>query len=329
MPENDNIANQQIEKLRKRIEILEHALASTDVHFTVHDRQGRYLYVNPPGLAGQNLRLEDVEGKSWRELGFPKELGIQFDKQVERVFTEAVTIRNETEFPTIKGPRIFENVFQPAYNNSGTVVALVATRMDITEIRETEEALRKSNADLQAQLERNTQLQAELQELAIRDALTGLYNRRYFEEIFQQEILRNKRENRQISLAMIDIDLFKNVNDTYGHRAGDEMLISLSKLLRDNTRADDTICRFGGEEFIILLPGLSRENARDRAETWRGEFEKYQLEYNGQQIKTTISVGIYSFSGSDITLDLAIQKTDDALYQAKEGGRNMVVVSNF
>jgi len=329
MSENDNTVNQQIEKLKKRIAILEYALAATDVHFTVHDREGRFLYVNPPGLAAQNLRLEDIEGKNWRELGFPKELGIPFEKQVERVFAKEVTLRDETEFPTKEGIRIFENVFQPAYDKSGAVAALVATRKDITDIRETEEALRKTNSDLQAQLERNAQLQAELQELAIRDALTGLYNRRYFEEVYHQEMLLNKRENRQISLAMIDIDHFKNINDTYGHKAGDEILISLSNFLKDNTRPSDTICRFGGEEFIILLPGLSSENARDRAEMWRGNFEKYQLEYNGQHLMATISIGVYSLSGSDLSLDLAIQKTDYALYQAKKGGRNMVVVSNL
>jgi len=159
MSDNDNTAEQQVEKLKKRIAILEHALGSTDIHFTVHDRQGRFLYVNPPGLVTQNLRLEDVEGKSWRELGFPEEAGIPFDKQVEQVFTERVSIRTETEFPTKDGPRIFENVFQPAYDDTGNVVVLVATRQDITDIRTAEEALRKSNAELQ---ERTSELAAAL-----------------------------------------------------------------------------------------------------------------------------------------------------------------------
>jgi len=159
MSKNNNTVLQQVEELKKRIAILEHALTATDVHFTVHDRQGRFLYVNPAGLAAQNLRLRDVEGKSWRELGFPEEVGIPFDKQVERVFTEATSIRTETEFPTKEGPRIFENVLQPAYDNTGTVVALVATRQDITDIREAEEALRKSNAELK---ERTNELAAAL-----------------------------------------------------------------------------------------------------------------------------------------------------------------------
>ncbi len=159
MSKNNNTVYQQVEELKRRIAILEHALTATDVHFTVHDRQGRFLYVNPAGLTAQNLRLEDIEGKSWRELGFPEGVGISFDKQVERVFTETVSIRTETEFPTKEGPRIFENVLQPAYDNTGTVVALVATRQDITDIRETEEALRKSNAELK---ERTTQLAAAL-----------------------------------------------------------------------------------------------------------------------------------------------------------------------
>jgi len=159
MSKNNNNIGQQVEELKKKISILEHALAATDVHFTVHDRQGRFLYVNPRGLAAQNLRLEDVEGKSWRELGFPEEVGIPFDKQVEQVFTEEVSVRTETEFPTKEGPRIFENVFQPAYDNAGAVVALVATRQDITDIRAAEEALRRSNTELQ---ERTSELAAAL-----------------------------------------------------------------------------------------------------------------------------------------------------------------------
>jgi len=159
MSENDNTVDKRVEELKKRIAVLEHALAATDVHFTVHDRQGRFLYVNPRGLAAQNLRLEDVEGRSWRELGFPEEVGIPFEKQVEQVFTEKVSIRNETEFPTRDGPRIFENVFQPAYDNTGNVVALVATRQDITDKREAEKALLKSNQELQ---ERTNELAAAL-----------------------------------------------------------------------------------------------------------------------------------------------------------------------
>jgi len=159
MPKNNGTNDQQVEELKKRITTLEHALAATDVHFTVHDRQGRFLYVNPRGLDAQNMRLEDVEGKSWRELGFPEEVGIPFDKQVEQVFTEKVSIRTETEFPTKDGPRIFENVFQPAYDKIGNVAALVATRQDITDIRAAEAALRKSNAELQ---ERTKELAAAL-----------------------------------------------------------------------------------------------------------------------------------------------------------------------
>ncbi len=159
MSKNNNTVYQQVEELKRKIAILEHALTATDVHFTVHDRQGRFLYVNSAGLTAQNMRLEDIEGKSWRELGFPEEVGIPFDKQVERVFTEAVSIRTETEFPTKEGPRIFENVLQPAYDNTGTVVALVATRQDITDIREAEEALHKSNAELK---ERTNELAAAL-----------------------------------------------------------------------------------------------------------------------------------------------------------------------
>ena len=150
MPNNNLNLHMQIEELKQQVAILEQALTATDVHFTVHDRQGRYLYVNPIGLTAQNLRPEDVFGKTWRELGFPEEVGIPFDERIERVFTEGGSITTEVTFPSVDGMRVYESVLQPAYDNEGNVVAAVSSHKDITEKREAEEALHKSNAELQA-----------------------------------------------------------------------------------------------------------------------------------------------------------------------------------
>lgn len=147
---NENIDFQQeIEALHQKIFVREQALTATAVHFTVHDREGRYLYVNPTGLAAQGMRPEDVFGKTWREMGFPEEVGVLFDQRIERVFTEAVTVTTEVVFPSVEGTRIYETVLKPAFDENGNVVAAVSTHQDITEQRRAEEALRQSNAELQ------------------------------------------------------------------------------------------------------------------------------------------------------------------------------------
>jgi len=335
MSENDSIVDQQqIEELKKRIATLEHALAATDVHFTVHDRQGRFLYVNPRGLAAQNLRLEDVEGKSWRELGFPEEAGIPFDKQVEQVFTEEVTIRTETEFPTKDGPRIFENVFQPAYDTAGNVVALVATRQDITEIRVVEEALRKLNAQLQesnrqlkAEIEKRVKIEAVLQELAATDALTNLHNRRHFFDLAEKEFARAKRYQLHFCLLLVDTDNFKTVNDKLGHLYGDRVLQVVAKSIHQNSRDIDILGRYGGDEFVILLPETQSSFGQVYAERLSKVVHTQLDELEELTFPVTLSIGIANYMfGADITFDALLDQADQALYKAKQAGRDRIAI---
>jgi len=334
MSENNDTIDHQIDELKKRIATLEYALAATDVHFTVHDRQGRFLYVNPLGLAAQNLRLEDVEGKSWRELGFPEEVGIPFDKQVEKVFTEEVSIRNETVFPTKDGPRIFENVFQPAYNKKGDVVALVATRQDITNIRATEEALRKSNDQLQesnrqlkAEIEKRFKIEAALQELAATDALTNLHNRRHFFDLAEQEFARAKRYQLHFSLLIIDLDNFKAVNDKLGHLYGDRVLQVVAKSIHQNSRDVDILGRYGGDEFVILLPETLSSFAQVYAKRLCQVVHTQLDELEEMTISVTLSIGIANFSYEEnITFDTLLDQADQALYEAKKAGKDQVAV---
>lgn len=334
MSKNNNINDEQVEGLKKRIATLEYALAATDVHFTVHDRQGRFLYVNPPGLAAQNLRLEDVTGKSWRELGFPEEVGIPFDKQVEQVFTEEVNIRTETEFPTKDGPRIFENVLQPAYDKTGAVVALVATRQDITKIRAVEEALRNSNVQLQesnrqlkAEIEKRAKIEAALEQLATTDTLTDLHNRRHFFELAEQELARAKRYQLHFSLLLIDLDNFKAVNDNLGHLYGDRVLRVAAECISQNSRDVDIPGRYGGDEFVILLPETEPPFAQVFAERLCQLARTELAELEELTVPVTLSIGITNISWKeDITFDTWLDRADQALYEAKQAGRNQVAI---
>jgi len=157
------------------------------------------------------------------------------------------------------------------------------------------------------------------------DPLTGVYNRRRFDEILHIEFERVMRYDLAIGLLILDIDHFKKVNDTYGHQAGDDVLIATAAKISESLRKSDLLGRYGGEEFIALLPETSRENALETAERLRRVIETNTVSYGNHIIKVTISVGVsYLHSEKGLTIERIIKNADDALYAAKERGRNQV-----
>lgn len=161
---------------------------------------------------------------------------------------------------------------------------------------------------------------------ANRDFLTGLYNRRYFFENMQEYIDDTKESGEKYAVAMIDIDFFKKVNDTYGHDIGDNIIISLSEILRTNTSYRDIVARFGGEEFCVVLKNINQYSATDIFERLRQEVESFTFTTaKDEHIKFTISIGV-SMS-NDETLDETLNQADMMLYNAKNSGRNQVVFS--
>jgi diguanylate cyclase (GGDEF)-like protein len=178
---------------------------------------------------------------------------------------------------------------------------------------------------LQDQLVENQALQAMLHEQTIRDDLTGLYNRRYLEETLRRELARADRENYPVSVIMLDIDHFKNLNDTYGHQAGDIVLQTLGKQLLFRTRFSDIPCRYGGEEFVIIMPNVAIETALKRAEELRAFFAETKIIYEDQTIQATFSAGLSVHPRDDFTADGLIHAADVAMYAAKSAGRNSIV----
>lgn len=163
-------------------------------------------------------------------------------------------------------------------------------------------------------------------EAAITDPLTGLYNRRQFEEIAEKEIRRAWRYNSTFCLAMMDIDFFKHVNDTYGHHMGDEVLKALSDRCARVLRDTDVFARYGGEEFVLLFHSTALTDALVACERIRKEVAAMQIPVkNGQDIHVTISVGLVESSASN-NLEELIKYADVALYQSKEKGRNQITV---
>lgn len=174
----------------------------------------------------------------------------------------------------------------------------------------------------------NLRLREALREQAIRDALTGLYNRRYLEETLTQEIERARRKQGKLSAIMLDVDHFKRFNDTYGHEAGDVVLAAIGRLLRENVRASDVPCRFGGEEFTVLLPDSDAALAAERAELIRRAAHDLHLEYDGKTLPgVTVSLGTAEFPLHGETGAYLVAAADAALYRAKEGGRDRVAVA--
>jgi diguanylate cyclase (GGDEF)-like protein len=157
------------------------------------------------------------------------------------------------------------------------------------------------------------------------DALTNLYNRRTFEELFQKQLARSKRTQAPFALAIVDIDHFKNFNDTYGHEVGDEVLRQVAGSLKDGVRINDTVARYGGEEFVTILTDAKDGGARVVADRLRQRIESLELRVGFQTLHVTISVGVAVYPDHGTTRDALIEHADEALYRAKNGGRNKVV----
>jgi diguanylate cyclase (GGDEF)-like protein len=164
-----------------------------------------------------------------------------------------------------------------------------------------------------------------IRDMAYKDFLTGSYNRRYFYDLGESIFLKAKRENKNLCVAMFDIDKFKNINDTYGHDVGDIALQEIAKILKHNLRCSDLIARFGGEEFCVLLENISIEDAKKLFEKIRVILENNVVKAFEHKIQYTVSIGIYY--GLENKLETMIKKADDKLYYCKNNGRNQIAIN--
>lgn len=172
----------------------------------------------------------------------------------------------------------------------------------------------------------NARLHEGTKRLAITDGLTRLYNHRHFYELLEHEFLRAKRYQTQLSMIMIDIDFFKKVNDTYGHQAGDDILMEMSKLAQRQVREVDLLARYGGEEFAVLMPQTGLAKAAIVAERIRESVESNEFRTSGEVIRMTISLGVSSYPECSVENQTElVQMADAAMYEAKKTGKNRVV----
>jgi len=172
-------------------------------------------------------------------------------------------------------------------------------------------------------------LRSRLEHQSIRDGLTNLYNRHFMEISLDREVRRAARNHSDISILMLDVDHFKKFNDTYGHEAGDCILREVAETFRLSVRAEDIICRYGGEEFVIILPETSQDSALERAESIRHSVSELRVRFRNEALREiTISIGVATYPLSGSTLEEMLRAADRALYMAKHGGRNQVIMAD-
>lgn len=217
-------------------------------------------------------------------------------------------------------------VMAPVLDREGHILNFIAVKEDITGRKEAEAKLLNAYSQLEGQLKEIQELQHSLYEQAIRDELTGLYNRHFLRETLGRELARAERENYPVCFAFIDIDRFKSINDKHGHAVGDNVLRRFASELLKQIRTGDIIYRYGGEEFLVVLPNTKIGVAAQIAERWRVTIQETSILENGMEIKATISCGISEFPTNGSTEEEMLEKADKALYAAKNRGRNQVVL---
>jgi diguanylate cyclase (GGDEF)-like protein len=175
----------------------------------------------------------------------------------------------------------------------------------------------------------NLNLRDTLRSQAIRDPLTGLFNRRYMEETLDREIRRASRHGTTVGIIMFDIDRMKPINDTYGHDAGDLLLRSLGGLMLNSFRGEDVACRYGGDEFTIVLPEASLVDVWRRAEQLRENVKKLDIKYEGRSVGAiTLSIGVAAYPDHGLTAERVLLAADAASYASKSDGGDRIVVGH-
>ncbi|MDW5416827.1 diguanylate cyclase [Iodobacter sp. CM08] len=214
----------------------------------------------------------------------------------------------------------------PLLATDGSVIGIVGAYEDITQRKNTFDALQDAKIKLETKLEEIEALQDKLLEAAIRDPLTGLYNRRYLTETLDIMLAQATRNDMQLRAVMIDIDHFKAVNDTHGHATGDEALKYLAQFLATQSRTSDIVCRLGGEEFLILMMGATAENAQIKVDKYREDFANLTISHQQKIINLTFSAGIATYPQHTENSKTLLEYSDLALYVSKHNGRNRVSI---
>lgn len=302
----------------------------------IKDAAGRYVYVNKPFEKHFNANEEKWLGKTDHDL-WPPELAGQMHEQDEVVLRRRIPESKEQIAFSSDGTPQYWLSFKFPLKDSGGNHYVAGLALEISERKRAEQKIAEQTRQLAEAYNKlaqaNSQLSQvndQLETLSITDALTGLRNRRAFMERLHEEHMRVRRHGTPLSLMMMDVDKFKQYNDSFGHPAGDEVLRGVARILTDTARSIDIVARYGGEEFSIILPNTDRQGATTLAERFRTRIA--QAEWPHRSV--TASIGVATFYPKppdnnpllpDCTPESLIAIADEALYVAKASGRNRVI----
>ncbi|MBI5782756.1 MAG: diguanylate cyclase [Gammaproteobacteria bacterium] len=305
---------------------------------SIADAAGDITYVNQKFIDISGYARDELLGRNHRILKSGHHPP-SFYEDMWKTISEGRIWRGQVCNKTKSGALYWvDSAIVPFLDDAGLPYQYVSIRTEITRIKEAERMLQqnkeqleavvhertnelaKANRDLQSEIERRRTLEEHLRDLAITDTLTGIFNRRKFDETLMSEMSRAERYGTPLSLALLDIDLFKQINDKRGHQVGDRVLQALAHLVSDKIRAHDMFARYGGEEFAVLAPGTNSEGCRKLAEKLRAGIEQHDIAETG---RVTCSFGVTEFQRGDTT-ESFVRRADVALYRAKKNGRNRV-----
>lgn len=295
-----------------------HLIEKMSDGLVVVDVEGRIVDINP---AMKNFL--DADPVSFLGKNITDILNIWNDR-FEHLM-QGQEIRTEMRLPH-KPSRYLDLRVTPLYDNDHTLNGRIIVFRDITDRKEVEKDLRHAMDRMQTQLIEIGLLQSQLREQAIRDALTNLFNRRYLEETLERELARAAREVYPLCIVMMDIDHFKDVNDTYGHEAGDIVLKTLAETVTSQSRHGDFVCRYGGEEFVLVMPNISLEVAKERVSSLHRSISLLYIPFGRFSLNVTVSMGLSAFPLHGEKKEDLLRAADRALYAAKHAGRNRVAV---
>ena len=272
------------------------------------DAEGRVLRMNQTELRWLGLPLAQVLGRPYADFLTPAS---------QQIFAE--------RFPHFLRDGQIKELEMELQSASGAAMPILVSA---TAIRDAAGHFLASRSTVFDHTEKK-RVQAQLEDMARKDALTGLSNRRDFYEKAEREIARSRRSGQPFCVLMLDVDFFKKINDQYGHAGGDDVLRELARLLVAQLRAVDLPARLGGEEFAVLLPETPLADAALAAERLRVALQNTPVPlHDGQSVNVTVSLGLTRWIASDTDIDTALKRADAALYQAKATGRNRVCVQD-
>jgi len=283
------------------------------------DPEGRYLYINQAFSNAFKLMPSDIVGKKIWDI-FPGEQGDMRYAAVKKAFETKEEVVVDVKVDAHDGVRYYMTSARPIMDKENIPRFVICISKEITERKRMEQALKSAKEETELKNSRLDMAVKELYIKSITDGLTKLFNRQHIIDLLEESIQKYHRRNYDLSIALIDIDHYKRINDTYGHLIGDEALVEFSALMMSAFEYIGDIGRYGGEEFLIILPNVNLQDANDMLDSFRKQIESHV--FTSKKITFTFSAGITLFDGQ--VIDDIIQKVDDLMYESKASGRNAI-----